>query len=299
MENTILIIGGTDGIGKAVALQMAQKGYSVTAVGRSEQKGKNVLNKLRSLHPSGQHLFVQADVSQLHNVAALANRLKALSKGYQIILHTADVLKLKREETAEGLEVSIAINFYSRFLLNHLLIEAWDAPKPHRVIHVAAAGFPTGKDFKKKFPVAADASSFTGHGIGQVANDFYGFYKSREWEKQNIRINILNPGIVDTDIRRNGTFPKWLMKLEPIMGFLMQSITKTADEYAKVVVEIASGQSIYADSSVMINPSGKPKKPSRQLLDIQMQQYVVETTQKQIEGILSHIPIAFGPVSGK
>jgi NAD(P)-dependent dehydrogenase (short-subunit alcohol dehydrogenase family) len=285
MKKSILVVGGTDGIGKAVALGMAAEGYSVTVIGRSRPKGEQVLNLLRTLYPEGSHHFLAADVSRLGSLPPLVAGIQSLGQAYEVILHSADVLKTAREETAEGLEVCIATNFYARVLLNALLVEQGESP-PKRVIHVAAAGFPPGKAFRRNFPIPKTASSFRGHGIGQIANDFYGLYCAGQWRSRNVKVNILNPGIVDTDIRRNSSFPKWFMRLEPVIGFLMRPITQTPEQYARIVTAIALGSNPAADSAVLINARGKPITPSRYLLDEQTQQYVVGAAREEINATL-------------
>ena len=286
MHKNILIVGGTDGIGRAVAQQMAALHYSVTIVGRSSQKGTAVLTWLNQRYPEGQHHFIAADLSEMSNVVQVVKDIQKLAIPYDTVLHTADVLKVAREETPEGLEVSIATNFYARVLMNDLLV--WkneDSPTKH-IIHVAAAGFPPGKNFMKKFPVASTASSFTGHGVGQIANDFYGYYAANYLCSRSVQVNILNPGMVDTDIRRNGSFPKWARGLLSLMDVLLTRMTTAPEEYAKIVVDIITGANPVAQHSVLINAKGKTKSPSRHLLERETQQYVVDTARQEIDRLL-------------
>ena len=72
-----LIVGGTNGIGKAIAINMASKRCDVNIVGRSNV-GKDVLDELYQLHPTGNHSFIQADVSEMENVRSLDT--KSISK---------------------------------------------------------------------------------------------------------------------------------------------------------------------------------------------------------------------------
>jgi len=61
------------------------------------------------------------------------------------------LLRMKRLETTEGLEVSLATTYYGRFLLNHLLLNEVPVYQPARIIHITAAGFPPGKNFRPNF----------------------------------------------------------------------------------------------------------------------------------------------------
>jgi NAD(P)-dependent dehydrogenase (short-subunit alcohol dehydrogenase family) len=274
-KKTALLIGATAGIGRETARLLAQEGYEVILVGRNQVAGETLATELNG------H-FIRADVSLLNETRRVAEQVRVLTDTLDLIIHSADLLRIKRQETAEGLEVSIATNFYSRFLLNHLLLTDQPAYRPERIIHIAAAGFPPGKNFKAKFPIAADASSFTSHNIGQVANDFYGLALADKLRQQGTKVNILNPGMVDTDIRRRGDFPKWLKALEPVFDLLLKPLVTRPDEYARVVLAIATGRN--ANQSVLINRKGKSIKPAAPLLDKELQDYVWTQTE-QITGL--------------
>jgi NADPH:quinone reductase-like Zn-dependent oxidoreductase len=64
-----VVVGGTNGIGRGIALRLAQAGGSVTVVGRSKESGESVVAEMRTRHPAGEHAFVQMDASLLRNAA--------------------------------------------------------------------------------------------------------------------------------------------------------------------------------------------------------------------------------------
>ncbi len=270
-----LLVGATAGIGKETARLLANDGYHVILVGRNQAAGEQLAREFGGT-------FIQVDVSLLSEVRRVAERIKAQVASLDLIIHTADVLRIKRLETAEGLEVSIATNYYGRFLLNYLLLDEAPGYQPTRIVHVAAAGIPPGKNFREKFPIAADASSFTGHNVGQVANDFYGLTLAGHRRNRGTRVNILNPGIVDTDIRRRAEGGPILRGLMGVMEWLMGPFTQTPSEYARLVAAIATGKHPVADQSVLINRKGKAVKPSAPLVDTELQRYVWEQTERVV-----------------
>ncbi|MEM9681487.1 MAG: SDR family NAD(P)-dependent oxidoreductase, partial [Bacteroidota bacterium] len=266
-KTSFLIVGGTDGIGRALANILAEHNR-VIILGRSQIKGQTFLDAF------GDNVdFIQADVSIMSNVDNVCSKIIQSEKKLDFIIHTADVLQTARENTREGLEKSIAINLYSRVLFNELLLKKF---QPERIIHVAAAGFPMNKNFNHKFPVKDTASGFSAHGYGQIANDFYGLWMSKKLK--NTKINILNPGIVDTDIRRNakmGGFYKFMM---PIMGFFMLRSPVSPETYAQVVLSIIKNQNDESNRFVLINKKGEGISGNKNINDVKMQQYVYEST---------------------
>ena len=75
VERVVLVTGGTDGIGRAVALQLARGGDRVLFVGRSTERGKQVLAELRKALPGVDHVFLPADLSLLSETARLADEV--------------------------------------------------------------------------------------------------------------------------------------------------------------------------------------------------------------------------------
>jgi NAD(P)-dependent dehydrogenase (short-subunit alcohol dehydrogenase family) len=273
MEKTAIIVGASDGIGKQTAIGLSKIGYTVVAIGRNKDKLSQLEKQL-----SGKFETIQADVSLLSTTAQVATQIREHYTHIDLIIHTADVLLTKRQETSEGHELTLATNYLSRFLFNAILLDSLQKSPAPRIIHVAAAGMPFKLNVKD-FPLPQSASSFKGHTVGQLANDYYGVTFAQKYP--DININILNPGMVDTDIRKKmkaSFFTRMLMKL-----FEITTTLNTAEIYAKTVIEIATGNNDEANHSVLINSKGKSIKPSRALLDKNVQKHVWEHTEKIIK----------------
>ncbi|MEL6671690.1 MAG: SDR family NAD(P)-dependent oxidoreductase [Bacteroidota bacterium] len=279
-NKSILIIGGTDGIGRALANELVRSN-KVLIVGRSKEKAQ----AFKKANPTNGH-YLLSDVSLLKNIRALVTEIKATLDSLDVIIHTADILRVKRLNTEEGLEMSIALNYYSRFLINQLLMGEDPKFVPGRMMHIAAAGFPPSKRFMNNFPLPARANSFKGHGIGQIANDFYGLTMAEKLKALGVKVNILNPGIVDTDIRRNGQFPKFIKILSPIFGFLLRNRQKSPQEYAMIPLSILRGENPDAEHFVLINSKGKGINGNTTLNERDTQHELYQFTTERIAGIL-------------
>lgn len=267
MEQKIaLLVGATAGIGQETARLLAQAGYQVIVVGRNPVTGA-------ALAAQWGGTFIQADMSLMSETRRVAAAVKAQVRTLNVIVHTADILAIKRDETPEGFERSLATNYLSRFLLNGLLHDLLRHGQQPRIVHVAAANMPLTLT-EVNFPLPATASSFTGHNVGQAANDYYGLAFAERFRTEGIRINILNPGLVDTDIRRRGNGGPLLRGLMAVMELLMRPVTQTPTEYARLVAAIATGKHPAADQSVLIDRHGKPITPRADRLDRNKQQYV-------------------------
>ena len=67
-HKTILITGSTDGLGKAVAFEMAGKGATILLHGRNAQKGEAVVNEICNTSGNSSHIYYNADFSSLQQV---------------------------------------------------------------------------------------------------------------------------------------------------------------------------------------------------------------------------------------
>lgn len=139
-----LVTGGTDGIGRAVALQLAAGGDRVLFVGRDAERGAEVLSALRAARPGVQHVFLQADLSLLSEAARVADEVEHLTDRLDAAIFCAGVLALRPEWTREGLERTFVLNYLSRYLLATRLVPALTLAPAGRLVLVAnAAATPT------------------------------------------------------------------------------------------------------------------------------------------------------------
>jgi NAD(P)-dependent dehydrogenase (short-subunit alcohol dehydrogenase family) len=124
---TILVTGATDGLGRAVAGDLARRGMQVLVHGRSAERAQAVAEEIAA---AGVHL---ADFSSLAQVRALAGELPHVD----VLVNNAGLISEERLLTDDGLELTFQVNHLAPFLLTTRLLER-DAPR--RVVHVASAG---------------------------------------------------------------------------------------------------------------------------------------------------------------
>ena len=98
-ERVSLVTGATDGIGRAVALQLA-RGDRVLFVGRSTERGKQVLAELREALPGVDHVFLPADLSLLSETTRLADEVARHTDRLDAAVFCAGILSTVPEWTA-------------------------------------------------------------------------------------------------------------------------------------------------------------------------------------------------------
>jgi NAD(P)-dependent dehydrogenase (short-subunit alcohol dehydrogenase family) len=142
-EQTVLVTGSTDGLGKALARELAGRGATVFLHGRSSERLDDSLRELRDATGSDRLRGYLADFASLDEVRRLAGDLERDSTRLNVLVNNAGVgagNRGAREESADGLELRFAVNYLAPFLLANLLLPLLMRSAPARIVNVASAG---------------------------------------------------------------------------------------------------------------------------------------------------------------
>jgi NAD(P)-dependent dehydrogenase (short-subunit alcohol dehydrogenase family) len=190
-EQTILVTGSTDGLGKAVAGELAARGASVLVHGRDPDKVARVVDEL------GAERGMVADLARLDDVRRLAGEVDSLDT----LVNNAGVALNERAESAEGHELTLAVNHLSHFLLTTLLLPK--LREPGRIVNVSS--------------------------LGQQSLDFDDLMFERGWQgypayarsklAQVLFTQELAERLADRDVTVNALHPATLMDTNLVAGF--------------------------------------------------------------------------------
>lgn len=134
----IVVTGGTSGLGRATAAALADLGATVEVVGRNAGRGREVIDEITAA--GGAATLRLADLSELDETRRLAEELAGEHTRIHALVHSAGVMRERREESAEGIEVTWATMVVSPHVLTRLL-----ADRTERAIWVSSGGMYTQK----------------------------------------------------------------------------------------------------------------------------------------------------------
>lgn len=140
---TMVLTGGTSGIGRAAARELYARGVNLVVVGRSAEKLEDLGRELRAGEGRGSVATELADLSVLTDIRKLADRLKSRHGQIDVLINNAGALFNDRRQTSEGLEMTLATDLLSPYLLTRLLLPALNAAGAGRIINVASGGMYT------------------------------------------------------------------------------------------------------------------------------------------------------------
>ncbi len=135
----VLIPGATDGLGRAVAIARAQRGATLLVHGRDRARGEAVVAEVRAAGSPEALLYV-ADFAVLADVDCMADAILANEPGLDGVVSNAGIMQDKRQESADGHELTFQVDYLAGILLTHWLLPLLKRSAPARIINVASAG---------------------------------------------------------------------------------------------------------------------------------------------------------------
>ena len=141
-DKNILITGGTDGMGKATANQLAKIGARLLLVGRNRDKGEAAATEITRSSGNETVTFLQADLSLIREMRRAAGHIQQMFDRLDVLVHGAGgVFPLRRTLTDEGLELSFAVQYLARFVLTSELLDLLHIAPDPQVLSIAGGAW--------------------------------------------------------------------------------------------------------------------------------------------------------------
>ena len=253
----VAVVGGTDGLGRAISKTLAARGATVTVVGRTfRDEGVTGID------------FVKADLSLLREAERFAKALPA--EELDLVVFTTGILPApQREETAEGIERDMAISYLSRLVIvREIAPRLGEARRGERAKHnprVFVMGMPGTNQVGSPDDLNAEQSyaPMRAHTNTVAGNEILVLDAATRYP--NALFFGLSPGIIRTNIRDN-LFGKGSFKSRVVEG-LIGLFTPTPEKYAAGIVPLLVSPELEAHSGAMFNQKGHSVDPTKRLTE--------------------------------
>ncbi|MEL6182131.1 MAG: SDR family NAD(P)-dependent oxidoreductase [Myxococcota bacterium] len=246
------IVGGTGGLGRAMARWLAAQGAIVTVVGRTFRDGD-----IDGID------FIQADLSTVAEQRRVAAELPA--EDLDLLIFTTGILSPKRRETSEdGVEIDLAVSYMSRFVILRGVAERLGANRKARarVFVMGApgsnvAGNPSDLNSEKTY------AQMAAHTQTVAANEALVLDAVSRYPK--IGVFGLNPGLVATgDIRAPFLGGTGSLRFK-VVEWLIGKFSPSADGYAARIGPTLAAPELDTESGLIFNSKGRRSKISKKL----------------------------------
>lgn len=225
-----LITGGSSGIGAATAILFAKEGAYVAVVARNEEKLKNVKSEIDKV--GAKPLIIIADLSvDIETKAVVSKTIDTFGK-LDILVNNAGVIRyasVLNENLLQVYDEVISINLRAVVLLTNLAVPYLIKTRGNIVNISSAAGTIVLADKHLK--------GFASYCTSKAGMDHFSRYAAIELAEKGVRVNIISPGPVETDILKNaGGSSEWDLMAEKTA---LKILTKP-EEVADLVLYLAS-----------------------------------------------------------
>src|SRR5438105_7156035 len=195
---SVLVTGGTGGIGMATAAALAALGARVGITGRDQARAAAAAAGIRAATGNPAVDVFAADMSVQAEVRRLAGQVLDAYPGLDVLINNRGGFCAHRHVTADGLEHTFALNHLAPFLLTNLLLERLTASAPARIVTVSSGAQARGRIDFDDLQGERNYSGQRAYSQSKLANVMFTCELARRLEGTGVTATVLHPGVVRT-----------------------------------------------------------------------------------------------------
>jgi len=199
-ERIALVTGANRGIGRAIAENMARADFRTVLVCRRRPDGERAMEEIAARTGNHSLEVMTADFSSLAEVRRLADEAIERYPRLHVLVNNAALAKKQRQESAEGIELTLAVNHVAPFELTRRLLPALQRGAPSRVVTVSSAA-QRRKDivFDDLQTVRRRYDGVRVYGETKLMNVLFTRELARRMAGTGVTATCCHPGVIATD----------------------------------------------------------------------------------------------------
>ncbi|MEO0964308.1 MAG: SDR family NAD(P)-dependent oxidoreductase [Planctomycetota bacterium] len=276
-NRTVVVIGSTGGIGAEIAKLLANEGWHLALVNRSQEKTERQISELREAHPRSTFRAYTADMMDLSQIARVTEQIRSECTGIAGLYLVAGLLTNKRLTSEQGVEGHFAVNTLAPYLftqkLRATLSAASSAEHKSFVVNFSssAIGGVRSLDVDDLANPSEIGGLFGAYAKTKLAITVATRFLEAELADEGVLIHAVDPGATKTSMTGSGDGMPWFIRL------LQPVLFKAADAQARKLVS-AIDRAVTDGQSGLYIVEGKVKTPPRLVSD--------QTTQAKLRTLL-------------
>ena len=240
---TVVVTGATSGIGEVAAIELAQKGARIVFVARNPLRRDATLTRLIVANDKVNHAAHLADLSRLSEMKRVAGVIAAAEPRIDVLINNAGAIFARRENTADGLEMTFATNHLAYFVVTNLLLERLKAASGARVVSTSSAAHKSGKLDFNDLQSEKRYAGFGAYGTSKLCNILFTRELARRLSGTGVTATCLHPSFVATRFGDNNE-GLWAFGV----GIAKRFGAISVEEGAKTIVYLASSPEVAGQS---------------------------------------------------
>jgi len=206
---TVLITGANRGIGKETTRAIAGRGATIVMGCRNLAIAQPVCEAIRKESGNPQIEVMHVDLASLGSIREFAKQFCEKYQQLDVLFNNAGVLCLSREETLDGFEKTMGINYFGHFLLTRLLLPVLEQTPEARIINVSSIAHLWGRIDLSDLNFQKGYQGMKAYARSKLALVLFTQELAERLRGSNVTANSLYPGLVETEMWNLVPEQKW------------------------------------------------------------------------------------------
>lgn len=204
-KKTIVITGGTGGIGYQSAVGIANTGCHVVVTGRNKQTGEAARQRIIEMSNNDNIELVVGDLSSIAGIDALASGILKRVEHIDVLVNNAGYLGSEFRKNDDGLEMHFAVNVLAPRRLSQALLPALRKGDNPRVLNITGGDKPASVD-PDNLQAEKGFKGLMTYTHSKSVMESMSMVMAREFEAEGITVNVIFPGRASTAMTRSLSF---------------------------------------------------------------------------------------------
>jgi NAD(P)-dependent dehydrogenase (short-subunit alcohol dehydrogenase family) len=241
MKDKVCLITGADGgIGREITKGLAQTGATIV-MGCIDLPGAGPVCEMIKKETGNTNVeMMQIDLASLKSIRAFVKQFSSKYRGLNVLINNAGVYCAKREETEDGFEKTVGINYFGPFFLTNLLLPMLRQTPEARIINVSSNAYFQGKMNLNDLNLQKRYQGFKAYSASKLAIVLFTLELATRLKDTGVTVNAVHPGHVATDIWNMwpGTW------YQALLFKVIRRFAKSPEEAAQASIFLASSDEV-------------------------------------------------------
>ena len=206
---TVIVTGANTGIGKATALDLANRGARVIVAARDEKKATIAVDDIKKKTNNQNVIFKKLDLASLASVRQFSKEILQEEEHIDVLINNAGVMYPPYTLTEDGFELQFGVNHLGHFLLTNLLLDRIKQSTPSRIVTLSSIRHTSGYLDFEDMMWSKEYDRIAAYGRSKLANIMFTRELAKQLEGTGVTTYSLHPGSVNTELARHLKGWRW------------------------------------------------------------------------------------------